>query len=201
MYFHGTNINMTSKTKDDYTDTSMWLRPEIGEPANVLLITPPDRELTHEVCQRLLTTASYRQEKILAVGYGEKDETWLDKLEYVPSNLTIKWCNNESQSNNDEIVELRKFLSDFLCTTTTSHRIVYFDSLTSIFKEYDSVMVYNICQYLTKQLHTANAVGLFRMDQTAHSQQEIESIAKLFDFTAELKKSSKEWEIKESILH
>lgn len=179
----------------------MWLRPEIGEPANVLLVGPPNIELTNEVCQRLLTTVSYREEKILAIGYGEKDETWLGSLEYVPINLTIKWCDNEKRSTNNGLRELRKILSDFLQTPTISHQIMYLDSLTAISKEYDSSAVYEVCQHLTKQLHAAHAVGLFRIDRTAHSQREIESLSKLFDFTAEFKENSKDWEIKESILH
>lgn len=188
------NGTMTAEPIDDNSDISTWLRPAIDEPANVLLIGSQNGGTTQEICQDILTTVSLRQETILAVGYGTKENTWLKDIDFIPSNLTVEWC-DDKHSNVHKVSKLSDIIDSFLSTPTSSHPIVYIDSLTFLFVDTDFVMASNICQDLTQQLHSVKATGFFRIDPTMHNQREIESIAKHFDYIAEFIPNSKMWKV------
>ncbi|UHQ98738.1 hypothetical protein HYG81_22530 (plasmid) [Natrinema zhouii] len=188
-----------SKGKSE-PESSLWLRPKIEEPATVLLIGAGNNEYTRNVCQKLLTTVSYRQESILAIGYGERKRTWLDNLEYEPANLTIKWLSSD-QVDYDEIGGLQELENGFQPLSIDHHRIVYFDNASSMFKDSDDfVTSYKKFQHTISRLSTMATILFSRIDPTIHTSYEIETISKQFDYVATLDENTGNWEIKESIL-
>ena len=153
------------------------------------------------MCQRLLTTASYRDERILAVGCGDRSGTWLDRIEYAPVNLTIEWCGDTHRGLPRGLAELRDVIRDFVSNQSGGHYVVYIDGLSPMITRDDSITTYGAIRELTEMLRDGSAVGFLRLDPADHTRREVETIAKSFDFTAELTDDSSTWRLVESSRH
>jgi len=178
-------------TPNNATDASLWIQPHVGQTANVLLLGSHDATSRGDVCQRLLTTVSYADERVLAIQCGDTSDTWLYELKYVPATLTIKRCAESEETISNDLSTMREAISDFIRARTDGQCIVYVDSIDPVLKYADSVTAYNALRGLAQLLREGQAIGFFRVDPRKRTRQEIEAISKLFDFTAELTDNSR----------
>jgi hypothetical protein len=178
---------MASTVKDKRQ--SMWIRPGVDEPANVLLLGQDDIIGRGAVCQRLLTTVTPRTELVFVLEFGDTNKTWIADLDYEPANLIRISPKNDSFDTTDLYNRLSESLAD---RSEMVGAIVYVDSLTSL--QNDSSIL-KISEELTQLLDTEGITGLFRADPSAFKEQELEKLSQYFEYVARYDETTDQWEM------
>lgn len=85
-------------------------------------------------------------------------------------------------------------VSEYLSEHTGSRTFVTFDSLTILLQYVDLQRAFRFLHVLSNRVRTAEAVAHYHMDPGAHTDQEIATLASLFDVVAEFEDG--EWSVR-----
>lgn len=172
-------------TIDNPKEVTPFIRPRISGSANVLLLASDDAPGAGIACQNLLTTASERTERAIAIQYGSPKRSWLNRLKYEPTNLS---CSRIYEGNS-----LPAQTKEFLETLgDEEYGIVYVDSISALAADFGVDNTLAMLSDTIQTLAPTNSIGFFRIDPHIIDPAPFQQLTK---HTAVHKPTKQGWEI------
>lgn len=171
--------------RDNSGGVTPFVRSEVPDSASVLLVAADDAPDAGIACQNVLTTASERAERNLAVEYGTANRPWLDDLRYEPVNLT----RTRVHEGNSLPPRVEAFLAEL---DEEERGVVYVDSISAMASDVGVEGAAAALADTVRILAPTDVTGLFRVDPDAVTPV---PFRRLVDYTATYVPAEQGWRI------
>lgn len=176
------NVLVLSPTMDEAARRSFYEHLLPADPGSLDVLTVDYRQTPDEVLDEWRRYAGQRPRRSAIVSV---DETTRSAAARSSATVSGPADTATTVENPSDLTGLGITVSEYLSAHGNADTVVVFDSLTVLLQFVELQRAFRFLHVLANRVGTAGAVGYYHMDPEAHTDQEVATLASLFDAVAE----------------